>query len=128
MTWFCEDLDAEAARLEGLGWPCVLDMTGFTGTRALFHDARPDLGHFIELYAGTPQVRRHYDLVARAARAGMAPARSATTRPWPVCEHHLPGAVRPRHCPENESEYRISSYRVAHVVLGGMSGGDEDAD
>ena len=68
MTWFPDDLDAEGARLEELGWPCVLDMTGHTGTRALFHDARPDLGHFIELYVGTPQIRRHYESVARAAR------------------------------------------------------------
>jgi len=36
MTWFPDDLDAEGARLEELGWPCVLDMTGHTGTRALF--------------------------------------------------------------------------------------------
>jgi len=67
MTWFPDDLDAEGARLEQLGWPCVLDMTGHTGTRALFHDARPELGHFIELYVGTPQIRRHYAAVARAA-------------------------------------------------------------
>jgi hypothetical protein len=67
LTWFANDLEAESARLEGLGWPRALDMTGYTGTRALFHDARPELGHFIELYRGTPQVRRHYDLVAKAA-------------------------------------------------------------
>jgi hypothetical protein len=67
MTWFPVDLDAEQARLEQFGWPCVLDMTGHTGTRALFHDARPELGHFIELYVGTPQIRAHYDRVARAA-------------------------------------------------------------
>ena len=71
MTWFPDDpddLDAEGARLAELGWPCVLDMTGHTGTRALFHDARAELGHFIELYVGTPQIRRHYESVARAAR------------------------------------------------------------
>jgi hypothetical protein len=71
MTWFPEDpddLDAEGARLEELGWPCVLDMTGHTGTRALFHDVRAQLGHFIELYVGTPQIRRHYERVARAAQ------------------------------------------------------------
>jgi hypothetical protein len=67
MTWFAGDLEAEGARLERLGWPRVLDMTGYTGTRALFHDARRELGHYIELYRGTPQVRRHYDLVAKAA-------------------------------------------------------------
>jgi Glyoxalase/Bleomycin resistance protein/Dioxygenase superfamily len=68
MTWFPDDLDAEGARLEQLGWPCVLDMTGSTGTRALFHDARAELGHFIELYVATPQIRRHYDRVAQAAQ------------------------------------------------------------
>jgi hypothetical protein len=68
VTWFPDDLDAEGARLAQLGWPCVLDMTGHTGTRALFHDARPELGHLIELYVDTPQIRRHYESVARAAR------------------------------------------------------------
>jgi hypothetical protein len=67
MTWFPDDLAAEGARLEALGWPCVLDMTGHTGTRALFHDARAELGHFIELYVGTPRIRRHYAAVAEAA-------------------------------------------------------------
>jgi hypothetical protein len=67
MTWFPDDLETEGARLEALGWPCVLDMTGRTGTRALFHDARAELGHFIELYVGTPQIRRHYAAVAQAA-------------------------------------------------------------
>lgn len=69
MTWFPDpdDLDTEGERLEKLGWPCVLDMTGHTGTRALFHDARAELGHFVELYAGTPQLRRHYARVAKAA-------------------------------------------------------------
>lgn len=67
LTWLPEDLAAEGARLAALGWPCVLDMTGHTGTRALFFDARAELGHFIELYVGTPQLRRHYAAVARAA-------------------------------------------------------------
>jgi hypothetical protein len=67
MTWLPADLDAEGARLAALGWPCVLDMTGHTGTRALFFDARPELGHLIELYVGTPQLRRHYAAVAKAA-------------------------------------------------------------
>lgn len=67
MTWLPDDLAAEGARLAALGWPCVLDMIGHTGTRALFFDARPELGHFIELYVGTPQLLRHYAAVARAA-------------------------------------------------------------
>jgi hypothetical protein len=77
LTWFPDDLETEQARLERLGWPCVLDMTAGTGTRALFHDARAELGHFIELYVGTPQIRAHYERVARAAEGwdGSAPIR-----------------------------------------------------
>jgi Glyoxalase/Bleomycin resistance protein/Dioxygenase superfamily len=68
VTWFADDLERESERLTAAGCPQVLDVTTAAGTRFMFHDARAELGHLIELYEATERVRAHYASVADAAR------------------------------------------------------------
>lgn len=83
VAFIVEDIDDESSRLEDLGWPCIFDGQGGTGTRFLFHDARTDLGHHIELYATSPQLLAHYDAVRRASIGwdGSRPIRDFAERP-----------------------------------------------
>jgi hypothetical protein len=67
MTWLAADLEVESSRLESSGWPCVLDVTTAAGVRFVFHDARAELGHLIEMYEPSPRVLGHYEAIAAAA-------------------------------------------------------------
>jgi hypothetical protein len=83
LTWFTDDVGAESARLEAMGWPRVIDARLASGTHFAFHDARDPLGHLIEIYSPTPQVRAHYQAVAAAAVNwdGTDPVRDFNLRP-----------------------------------------------
>jgi catechol 2,3-dioxygenase-like lactoylglutathione lyase family enzyme len=61
------DFDAAQQRLTRLGWPAVMTATTSSGMRFAFHDARPNLGHLIEIYEPTKALVRLYADVAAAA-------------------------------------------------------------
>lgn len=49
MACFVASIDDEQQRLEALGWPSVLLAETVGGFRYAFHDARPQLGHLVEI-------------------------------------------------------------------------------
>ncbi|SNS87064.1 Glyoxalase/Bleomycin resistance protein/Dioxygenase superfamily protein [Rhodococcoides kyotonense] len=49
------------------GWPALLTATTPNGNNFAFHDARPDLGHLVEIYEPRPTILELYRRVARAA-------------------------------------------------------------
>ena len=66
IAYFVDSFGAATAELSALGWPAVL--TARAGdTRFAFHDARPELGHLIEIYEGDERLRGLYAMVAAAA-------------------------------------------------------------
>lgn len=64
---FVESLTAGQARLEAMGMTCVMHSTTPSGLQFAFHDARRDLGHFIEIYEPADSVLRLYRKVREAA-------------------------------------------------------------
>jgi hypothetical protein len=66
---FVASIDAEQRRLVDLGWPPVMTAETPSGLRYAFHDARPSLGHLLEVYEPAPGVLRLYAMVAAAAEA-----------------------------------------------------------
>ena len=67
MAYFVSSIDDEQHRLERLGWPPVLIAQTASGLRFAFHDARPQLGHLIEIYEPSDDVIGLYAMVAEAA-------------------------------------------------------------
>lgn len=67
MAMFVESLPAEQARLEALGMPCVMLSTTPGGLQFAFHDAREELGYFVEVYEPAESVQRLYRKVRDAA-------------------------------------------------------------
>jgi Glyoxalase/Bleomycin resistance protein/Dioxygenase superfamily len=67
VAMFVDSLDVEQARLAALGMPCVMEATTSSGLRFAFHDARPQLGHLIEVYEPTDSVMCLYRMVREAA-------------------------------------------------------------
>jgi hypothetical protein len=67
VAMFVDSLDAEQTRLAALGMSCVMAATTSSGLRFAFHDARPQLGHLIEIYEPTDSVLRLYQMVREAA-------------------------------------------------------------
>jgi Glyoxalase/Bleomycin resistance protein/Dioxygenase superfamily len=67
MAMFVESLPAEQQRLEELDMPCVMLSTTPSGMQFAFHDARAQLGYFIELYEPADSVQRLYRKVRDAA-------------------------------------------------------------
>ncbi len=65
---FVASLEDEQRRLVELGWPPVMTAETASGLRYAFHDARPQLGHLLEVYEPSPGVLALYDMVADAAR------------------------------------------------------------
>ena len=49
------------------GWPALLSATTPNGNDFAFHDARPQLGHLVEIYEPRPSILRLYRTVADAA-------------------------------------------------------------
>ncbi len=67
LAWLVDDLDAETARLEGMGMRQIMSATA--GPQEFrFHDAGDVLGSRIEVYLGEPPVPALFGAVARAAR------------------------------------------------------------
>ena len=64
---FVASLDDEQRRLESIGWPAVMTAETAGGMRYAFHDARPALGHLLEVYEPAPGVLKLYRMVADAA-------------------------------------------------------------
>jgi hypothetical protein len=64
---FVASVDDERRRLSELGWPPVMTAETASGLRYAFHDARPQLGHLLEVYEPSPGVLRLYAMVAEAA-------------------------------------------------------------
>lgn len=69
LTWFADDLDAETARLAGLGFDTVMTcrLPSMGGMRIAWFDTRPLLGVMAEVYEESDLMRRLYGKVARAA-------------------------------------------------------------
>jgi catechol 2,3-dioxygenase-like lactoylglutathione lyase family enzyme len=66
LAFFVDDLDAASSALGTAGVP--LAMSARAGeTRFLFHDARADLGHFLELYEPSSRLLGFYAMVRDAA-------------------------------------------------------------
>jgi hypothetical protein len=67
VAWLVDDLDAESARLEGMGIHHIMSAT--TGPQEFrFHDGTDGLGCRIEIYLGQPPVPAVFAAVARAAQ------------------------------------------------------------
>jgi hypothetical protein len=67
VAYFADDLDREAARLDGLGYPQVMVATTASGLRFAFHDAVAELGHLLEVYQSNDRLAAFYARVAEAA-------------------------------------------------------------
>jgi hypothetical protein len=67
IAYFADDLDREAARLEGLGYPQAMLATTANGLRFAFHDAVAELGHLLEVYERNDRLTAFYARVAEAA-------------------------------------------------------------
>jgi Glyoxalase/Bleomycin resistance protein/Dioxygenase superfamily len=60
-AYFVEDLDAAQSALVDAGFPELLwAQVAGSSTAFAFHDARPTLGHLIEIYVGTLRLREFY--------------------------------------------------------------------
>jgi len=67
MATFVESIDDEQRRLTDIGWSAVMTAETGGGMRYAFHDARPQLGHLLEVYEPSAGVRALYAMVAEAA-------------------------------------------------------------
>lgn len=69
MTWFADDLDAEGARLQALGFDELMTarLPVMNDMRIAWYDARPLLGCAVEIYEETPVMRKFYARIAKAA-------------------------------------------------------------
>jgi len=67
LAFMVDDLDAELARLTGLGWPEALRARTASGLEFAFCDASASLGHMIELYEPSDALVRFYRMVSAAA-------------------------------------------------------------
>ncbi len=65
---FVDDLHAEIARFSDGGAPLAQLSVTTGGTAFAFVDIRANLGHMLELYEPTAQLRGFYDFVAEAAQ------------------------------------------------------------
>lgn len=64
---FVDEFQAASAALVAAGRPERLYAETSTGMLFAFHDARPELGHLIEIYERTPPLERFYTMVRDAA-------------------------------------------------------------
>ena len=67
LAYFVDDLDREASRLVGLGYPQAMLATTASGVRFAFHDAVAELGHLWEIYQPSERLIDFYAMVAQAA-------------------------------------------------------------
>lgn len=70
MSYFVDDLDAEVARLKGLGFEAAFrgNSARLPGFRFAFIDAISTLGHFLEVYEPLPRLVQLFDQCRRAAQ------------------------------------------------------------
>jgi len=59
--------DDQQRRYTEMGWPALLTATTRSGNNFAFHDARPQLGHLVEIYEQRPTIMALYRKVADAA-------------------------------------------------------------
>ena len=59
--------DDQQRRYAEMGWPALLTATTRNGNNFAFHDARPQLGHLVEIYEPRPTILALYCKVADAA-------------------------------------------------------------
>ncbi|MEQ8716778.1 MAG: VOC family protein [Acidimicrobiales bacterium] len=67
MALFCDDVGAEAARLEAAGHPVAQTALAWGQTRFTFVDTTATRGHMIELYEPSDRLLDFYAMVADAA-------------------------------------------------------------
>lgn len=67
MAVFCDDVEAEAARLAAEGHPIAQTALAWGRTRFTFIDTTATRGHMIELYEPSDRLRDFYAMVADAA-------------------------------------------------------------
>ncbi len=65
---FVDDVAATTAMLTASGAPEALYAQTTAGMPFAMHDARAELGHYIEIYEPTPRLRAFYDMVHTAAQ------------------------------------------------------------
>lgn len=80
LTWFADDLDAEARRLNAMGFDTVMTcrLPAVGGMRLAWFDTRKVLSAMVEVYEDCDLMRRFYRRVAKAAEgwSGDNPIRS----------------------------------------------------
>jgi catechol 2,3-dioxygenase-like lactoylglutathione lyase family enzyme len=59
--------DDQQQKYADMGWPALLTATTRNGNNFAFHDARPQLGHLVEIYEPRPTILQLYRRVAEAA-------------------------------------------------------------
>jgi catechol 2,3-dioxygenase-like lactoylglutathione lyase family enzyme len=64
---FVDDFDAASAALVAGGFPRRLQASTAGGQTFAFHDARPTMGHLIEIYERTDRLARFYAMVRDAS-------------------------------------------------------------
>ena len=64
---FVDDFDAARAGLANDGFPCRLMARTAGGQAFAFHDARPTMGHLLEIYERTERLAAFYAMVRDAA-------------------------------------------------------------
>ncbi|CAN0489910.1 unnamed protein product, partial [Phaeothamnion confervicola] len=69
LAYFVDDQPAVAAQLEAFGFPQAQIGWANNRTRFAFHDARAELGHYIEIYPGAAGTKAFYAKVREAAQA-----------------------------------------------------------
>ena len=73
VAFFVDDLTATQDELVATGHPEVLYAQTPGGQAFAMHDARPTLGHLIEIYEPTPRLTGFYDMVRDASREAPGP-------------------------------------------------------
>jgi hypothetical protein len=67
LAFMVESLTDAAAWCDRQGWPEALRAATEGGQQFAFHDARGELGHFVELYEPAGRLTSFYEMVASAA-------------------------------------------------------------
>ncbi len=67
VAFFVDDLAEATAALADRGWPEAIAASTPTGSTFIIHDARAELGHYVEIYEETDSIARLYAMVRKAA-------------------------------------------------------------
>jgi Glyoxalase/Bleomycin resistance protein/Dioxygenase superfamily len=78
-AYFVDDLDVAQRSLVDAGFPELLwAQVAGSSTAFAFHDARPTLGHLIEVYVKTPRLHEFYVYIRSLSLGGQPPAGGQT--------------------------------------------------